>query len=101
MGTRSSITAKCEDGKFKTIYCHWDGYPSHNGKILLEDFQDQAKIEAMIELGDMSSLGRSIECPEGHSYDDPAEGHSVFYTRDRGEEGVDCIICDTLEECPS
>lgn len=38
MGTRSAIVLKREDGKYQGIYCHWDGYPSNNGKILFENY---------------------------------------------------------------
>ncbi len=31
------------DGIIKSIYCHWDGYPSNNGKILLEHYNSQEK----------------------------------------------------------
>lgn len=34
MGTRSSITVKMTDGSFKSVYCHFDGYLDHNGKML-------------------------------------------------------------------
>ena len=99
MSTNSSITAKCDDGKFRSVYCHWDGYPEHNGKVLLEDFTDQKKIEQLMSLGDLSLLDSSIECPEGHSFDNKVEGHSIFYGRDRGEDDVSCLVRDSKEEC--
>jgi hypothetical protein len=86
MATPSSITAKCNDGRFRTIYCHFDGHVSHNGVILFENYQDQQKIEELMALGDISSLDKSIECPEGHSFENPIKGYSVFYGRDRGEK---------------
>lgn len=86
MSTHSSITAKCKDGKFRSIYCQFDGYLEHVGKVLFEHFQDQQKIEDMMSLGDMSSIEASIEC-------------SVFYKRDRGENDVDCCVCDSKDEC--
>ncbi len=33
MSTRSSISIKTSKNDGKTIYCHWDGYPSNNGAI--------------------------------------------------------------------
>lgn len=66
-------------------YCHFDGYLNGVGKILLEQYTDEEKIRKMIALGSMSSIGASIECPEGHTYDTPIDGYTVFYTRDRGE----------------
>ena len=61
MATRSTITAKFSNGQYGSIYCHWDGYLSNNGKILLENYQDQIKIEQLISLGYLSSLAETIE----------------------------------------
>jgi hypothetical protein len=44
MATRSRIGIELEDGVIESIYCHWDGYPENNGKILLEHYQDPNKI---------------------------------------------------------
>ena len=99
MSTRCSITAKCDDGKFRSIYCHFDGYPSAAGKTLLGSFQEQKKIEDMLALGDMSQLDSSIECPDGHSYKKAVDGHCVFYGRDRGETNVECLTKATRDEC--
>jgi hypothetical protein len=86
MGTRSNIVRENEDGSFDSIYCHWDGYPSNNGKILLDHYTDQAKIDQLLQLGDLSSLGPEIG--EKHDFDKPPEGQCNFYGRDRGEKKV-------------
>ena len=85
MGTRSYIITANPKGDFTGIYCHWDGYPSHNGKILHENYDTQEKVETLIALGDLSSLRESPACPEGHSYRTPVAGHCIAYGRDRGE----------------
>lgn len=86
MATRSRIAIELPDGKVKSIYCHWDGYPSNNGKILNESYTDREKVEALIELGDISTLGNKVE-PEGlHSFHLPEAGVTVAYARDRGEK---------------
>lgn len=98
MGTRSDIIVKTSDGKFKRIYCHWDGYPEHNGRILEEHYTDQLKCEALVELGDISVLDKSpFEPPKGHSFAEPVDGYCVAYHRDRGEEFF-LITTDTLDE---
>ena len=86
MGTRSTIWIKNEDNSYSGIYCHWDGYPSNNGKILLQNYQDEAKIRTLISLGDASVLDAKCDKPEGHSYEAPTKGYTVFYHRDRGED---------------
>ena len=37
MGTRSVI-AVMHGTNAKAVYCHWDGYLEHNGKILQEHY---------------------------------------------------------------
>ena len=86
MATRSRIGIKNEDGSISSIYCHWDGYPEHNGKILKEHYTDPEKVKALMVLGDLSSLNEEI----GESQDfDRRETHHekwcLAYGRDRGE----------------
>ena len=85
MATRSAIGVMHGD-KVKAVYCHWDGYLDHNGRILLERY-DSSKANHLVALGDISSLRHNVEIPEGveHSFDAPAEEITVFYGRDRGE----------------
>ena len=97
MSTRSRIGILNSDGSVKSIYCHWDGYPSNNGAILLEHYTDAKKVEELIALGDISSLGSKISTDKPHSFDDPVEDVVVAYGRDRGETDVDANINDTLE----
>ena len=57
MSTRSSIAIKNEDGSIDAIYCHNDGYLTNNGAILYKNYQDPAKVQQLINLGSISSLG--------------------------------------------
>ena len=93
MATRSNINVKVGD-KYHSVYCHWDGYVSHNGAILLEHYNSQELAEKLVAEGDMSVLGPQCDKPEGHSYDTPAEGRTVYYGRDRGEEDVGMRVVD-------
>ena len=61
MSTRSYICIEKEEGVYEGVYCHWDGYLSHNGKLLNEFYQDRSKVEKLISLGDLSSLAQEIE----------------------------------------
>lgn len=85
MATRGTITAKMSDGSYKTIYTHWDGYPSHNGRLLLQHYSTQEAVEKLVAPGNISSLDESCDCPEGHSFNRPVKGYTVYYGRDRGE----------------
>jgi len=100
MATRSRIGMINEDGSITSVYCHWDGYPSHNGLILEKNYQDPEKIKMLMSLGDLSSLGKKL-IPEGnavHTFDDPADGVCVFYGRDRKENGTNCKVSVNMKE---
>jgi hypothetical protein len=97
MGTRSTIALEFADGTVQQVYCHWDGYLDHNGKILLEHYSDPFKLRDLIDQGGISSLG--IEIGEKHAfsqfelraeevqaYKELTENWTTFYTRDRGED---------------
>ena len=96
MATRSAIGIKLENGNIMAVYCHWDGYPSHNGAILAENYTDPETIKALISLGDISSLGPEIGVK--HPFDtynlDEIEKQNykemtTYYGRDRGEKGTE------------
>jgi len=87
MATRSNIAMKTAEGKIVSVYCHWDGYVANNGKILLENYTDIDKIEALVALGSISSLGEAIG--EQQDFDDRStqkDEWTLFYSRDRGEQ---------------
>lgn len=82
MATRSTISAYG-----KKIYCNWDGYPSGVGETLKKNYKSKKKIEALMALGNISSLERLVAPKEGvlHSFNNPAPNVTVAYHRDRGE----------------
>jgi len=84
MSTRSRIGIQTPQG-IKHIYCHWDGYPSYVGKILLEHYNSPALAAALIEQGNMSALRPLIG--EKHDFNKPNHDWCIFYARDRGDEG--------------
>ena len=86
MGTRSTIAIQNGDGTVTGIYCNWDGYLSHNGRILQESYTDEAKVRELIALGDISSLGAEIGVK--HDFNHCPEGQTNSFARDRGE--TDC-----------
>lgn len=95
MSTRSRITVKMKDGTFKSIYCHSDGYPCWNGRILSTHYNNQERAEALVALGDLSLLHESIDCPPGHSFDKCVEGFTVAYGRDRGDKNTNARSGDS------
>ena len=86
MSTRcyiGKLDEKSNDVKF--IYCHWDGYPEYVGYMLDTYYKDHGKVEDLLALGDISSLKENIQPTGNHSYDEPEEGVTIAYFRDRGE----------------
>lgn len=73
MATRSRIAIEKQDGTVESIYCHFDGYVNGVGQTLQNHYSTREKMEKLIELGDISSLG-----------DTPEE--TVAYHRDRNED---------------
>lgn len=99
MATRSRIGKRLPDGTIKSIYCHWDGYPKHNGKILKEHYTDEAKIDALLELGDLSVLGPEIgEYQNFDNRDSHNPGWCLAYGRDRGETNVEADIHKHIDD---
>ena len=105
MSTRSLIIRKNEEGKYESIYCHWDGYPECNGVILYNHYNNPERVKKLISLGDLSSLNVFIEpeTREGymeyeHTFDKPQPNTCVFYGRDRGEVGVEFKTFDELSK---
>lgn len=87
MSTRSRIGIQDADGSIRSIYCHFDGYLNGVGQTLFDSYTDPAKVEALIALGDLSSLDDEVAPAPGvpHSYGSAAKGVTVAYHRDRGE----------------
>lgn len=85
MSTRSVIAKKTDSG-YVGVYCHFDGDISYNGKILLENYSDETKLDKLLEQGSISSLGKRIGTK--HSFNDRPKNETTFYHRDRGEKLV-------------
>lgn len=84
MATRSTIAIELPSGKIKSVYCHWDGYLSYNGKILQAHYTDAKKVAKLISKGAISSLAPEIG--RKHKFSDTDKGMCTFYARDRGED---------------
>jgi len=61
MATRSLIGVNLDNGITKTVYCHWDGYPSGVGQKLMENYTSPSVINELMELGDLSSLDATLD----------------------------------------
>ena len=74
MSTRSIIAKENSNGTITAIYCHYDGYVDGGvGEELYLNYKTEKKIDKLLALGDISSLGPTIKTTDA-------------YARDRGEE---------------
>jgi hypothetical protein len=91
MATRSRIGYIDEAYNIVSVYCHFDGYPSHNGEILVNHYKHYSKVSDLVWKGGISSLGKEVGYP--HSFDDSRVARendwTTFYHRDRGEDWED------------
>ena len=90
MATISTISVVHQDKTISQIYCHWDGYLSHNGFKLISHYNSQEKVEELIALGDLNYLGKDInpnpDIP--HDFENSQDEVCIFYERDRKEHGA-------------
>ena len=116
MATRSTIGVLNTDGSVTAVYCHWDGYPEHNGRVLMENYTTEEKVRELIGFGSISSLGSKIgeQHPfskfelkqEAPDFDElmalyaksEAEGWTTFYGRDRCETDVNAKTFPDVSE---
>jgi hypothetical protein len=102
MSTRSRIGYELPDHSVVSVYCHWDGSPKDNGRILVEHYQNREDVIELIDGGSMSSLrtsgtwdhsspfrdedGEYISDAAGYlKYENDRDPQPLYYT-ERGEE---------------
>lgn len=71
MSTRSNIAFEYNDGSVVRMYCHWDGYLEHNGRVLRRHYKNKQKVLNLIKLGQIRSLEPSLE--EIEAYENAAK----------------------------
>lgn len=87
---------KCNDGKVRSIYVHFDG--STHLETLQKHYNSQELAEQLISLGDLSQPQKNAgPPPEGHSFDNCVPDYCVAYGRDRGELGTEALVFDDFE----
>ena len=102
MSTRGRLGIELADGSVLSIYNHFDSYPEFLGVKLVEHFNTREKVEALVDLGDISAVWTNLgfnqetlpetgplpysyrgeECPprlDANKYDYLAEGEEYAY----------------------
>jgi hypothetical protein len=95
MSTRSNIGyLNPKTNMYHYIYAHWDGYMSHNGRILRDHYKTLHKVKMLVNLGSISVLNKNVRIPKNpikkHTFDEPDRNTVVAYHRDRGEIWDQC-----------
>ena len=60
MGTRSNFAYEQPNGQVIVTYCHWDGYPTYNGQVLNDHYNNHKKAEEIANQGYLSSLRETV-----------------------------------------
>ena len=96
MATRSLIGRTKSDGTIESIYCHWDGYPENNGKLLREYWSKDTLIDQLMSLGNLRAL--SFEIGKKQNFDQPTDRNwCLAYGRDRGERNNESKLHKDLD----
>lgn len=101
MSTRSNIGIVNVDNSISGIYCHYDGYLSNNGNILLKFYRSVDVVQQLMALGDLSTLGEKLypNVYKPHTFNNKQDDVCVSYRRDRDEtEEVNCKIFENIGE---
>jgi hypothetical protein len=80
MGTRSRIGIQLKNNSIVSVYCHWDGYPEFNGRILRDHYDTVEKVRDLIDGGNISALHTNA----GWNNETLPEVGPLYYTS-RGE----------------
>jgi len=80
MGTRSRIGIQLKNNSIVSVYCHRDGYPEFNGRILRDHYDTVEKVRDLIDGGNISALHTNA----GWNNETLPEVGPLYYTS-RGE----------------
>ena len=91
MGTNCMIGIRTKSKKVKFIYCHNDGDPGTALPLLAQFYNTEEKVNDLINLGCISSLGSKLNpTTDQHSFNHPERDVVVAYYRDRHEPWEHC-----------
>jgi hypothetical protein len=114
MSTRSNIGyLDPKTGKYHSVFVQWDGYMSHNGRILYYHYKTLNKVKMLVNLGAILSINKNVRPPKNpifrnlfgklipvkkHTFDTPDRNTVVAYHRDYCEtwENAKPTISDTF-----
>ena len=88
MSTHCLVAKMNGDGSIDAIYVHADGYLEQAGRILCEYYEDEQKVNDLLNLGDLSFIGpvpKSDPIMWKDNYPEPPYSEYCRAYKDRGE----------------
>tara|TARA_R110000824_G_scaffold386613_1_gene581594 strand:- start:547 stop:966 length:420 start_codon:yes stop_codon:yes gene_type:complete len=73
MSTRSNIVLLKENGACSAVYCHYDGYLEHNGKMLVDNYTSTEDVRALVAMGNIRSLKPTLDEMVEEDYEEPPQ----------------------------
>jgi hypothetical protein len=89
----NAVIAVVEKNQTRAITVHWDGDSCM--PILVKNYSDRKLAKKLVDLGDLSILGKSIG--KKQDFDAPTKGTCVAYGRDRGDGHTEAMIFPSVE----
>jgi hypothetical protein len=60
MSTSARIAKREDDGTVRSVYCHFDGYPSYVGKLLRHHYTDSEIVDIVMNFGNFRALEEHV-----------------------------------------
>ena len=76
----SDPTSSIDSAQIRSIYCHWDGYPSHMGLVLHQNYGRKDLVNELLDKGDASLID--------------IDGESKHYMHSEGGHKADLMTVD-------
>ena len=79
MSTRSMIAVQDADGACYAVYCHFDGYVSHMGDMLVCNFNSMEKAADLVNEGELRSIMPSEDGVKLTHFEEDFEKREIEY----------------------
>ena len=100
MSTRSYIAKQIGEDQYRTIYCHFDGYLTYTGALLLDCYNTPEKVDELLDLGELVKLNQKLspDPSSPHYSTNEQEGVTIAFARDENDPQAKKAKTMTLAE---
>lgn len=92
MGTSAYIARKTEQGNYVAAYVHYDGYLDGVGATLLENYNNDDTVKALLEYSYLSTLRNTLDELGTGKYDHVTKEHSDKTAYSSTDELLEAIV---------